>query len=159
MTVAEETPPPPFEAVLYPNSSLGPWGAATVLLAFAAVCGAIGCLFALVGAWPVTGFFGLDVLALAAAFLIARRRGRLREEIRLDPTGLHLRRVAPDGSEQRCRFEPYWVRVQLEEVGPTAARLWLGSHGRRVRIGAFLTAEECRGLALALDRALAAYRS
>jgi|DewCreStandDraft_4_1066084.scaffolds.fasta_scaffold00146_99 uncharacterized membrane protein len=159
MMRAGDPTPPPFEAVLYPNSSLGPWGAATVLLGFAAVSGAVGCVFALVGAWPVTGFLGLDVLALGGAFLIVRRRARLREEIRLDPTGLHLRRVAPDGSEQRCRFEPYWVRVQLEELGPTAARLWLRSHGRRVRIGAFLTAEECRGLALALDRALGAYRS
>ncbi len=158
MTDDRAISPPPFEAVLYPNSSLGPWGAATVLLVFAAVCGAIGCVFALVGAWPVTGFLGLDVAALVAAFLLVRRRARLREEIRLDATGLHLRRITPDGREERCRLEPYWVRVQLETPGPTAARLWLRSHGRRIRIGAFLTADECRELAAALDRALGAYR-
>lgn len=158
MTSGADPTPPPFEAVLYPNSSLGPWGAATVLLAFAALSGALGCLFALVGAWPVTGFLGADILALGLAFAIVRRRSRLREEIRLDRSGLHWRRVRADGREERCRFEPYWVRVQLEEAGPTTARLYLGSHGRRVRIGAFLTAEECRGLASVLDRALGAYR-
>lgn len=158
MTSGADSTPLPFEAVLYPNSSLGPWGTVTVLAVFAAVSGALGCFFALVGAWPVTGFLGADVLVLAGAFVLVRRRARLREEIRLDASGLHLRRVAPDGREERCRLEPYWVRVQLEEAGPTAARLWLRSHGRRIRIGAFLTAEECRGLALALDRALGAYR-
>ena len=158
MTSGTDATPPPFEAVLYPNNSLGPWGAATVLSAVAAVSGALGCLFALVGAWPVAGFLGADLLALAAAFVLVRRRARLREEIRLDSSGLYLRRIAPDGREEHCRFEPYWVRVQLEEAGPTAARLWLRSHGRRIRIGAFLTAEECRGLALALERALGAYR-
>lgn len=155
---SESSAPPPFEAVLYPNSSLGPYAAATVILVFAAICGAIGCLFALAGAWPVTGFLGADILLLAIAFVLVRRQARRREEIRLDATGLWVRRIAPDGQEERLRLEPYWVRVQLEEPSPTSARLWLRSHGRRLRVGAFLNAEECRGLARALDRALMAYR-
>lgn len=154
----EPLAPPPFHAVLYPNRSLGPYGAAIVLFAFAAVSGAIGCVFALVGAWPVTGFFGLDVVLFALAMLIVRRQSRRREEIRLDRTGLWVRRIDPSGREESVRFEPYWVRVQLEETSPASAQLWLRSHGRRLRIGAFLNAQECRELATVLDRALAAYR-
>lgn len=114
----EPLAPPPFHAVLYPNRSLGPYGAAIVLFAFAAVSGAIGCVFALVGAWPVTGFFGLDVVLFALAMLIVRRQSRRREEIRLDRTGLWVRRIDPSGREESVRFEPYWVRVQLEETSP-----------------------------------------
>ncbi|MCS6877253.1 MAG: DUF2244 domain-containing protein [Geminicoccaceae bacterium] len=156
--MTESSAPPPFRAVLYPNRSLGPYGAAIVLLAFAAVSGALGCVFALLGAWPVTGFLGLDVLLLVLATRVVRRRARLREEIRLDRSGLWVSRIDPDGREECVRFEPYWVRVQLEEPDPASVRLWLRSHGRRLRIGAFLNADECRELAVALDRALAPYR-
>lgn len=153
-----DTTPPPFHVILYPNQPLGPWGAGIVLLACAAVSGAVGCAFALAGAWPVSGFLGLDLVLLGLAFWVVRRRARRREEIRLDRSGLHLRRIEPDGSELSERLEPYWVRVQLEQPSPAVVRLWLRSHGRRLRVGAFLGAEEARGLAQALDRALGAYR-
>lgn len=158
VTGEPDAPRAPFHVVLYPNHSLGPWGASGVLLVAAAVSGALGSAFALAGAWPVTGFLGLDLVLLAAAFLVARRRSRRREEIRLDASGLHLLRIEPDGSARTVRLEPYWVRVQLEQPSPLTARLWLRSHGRRLRIGAFLTAEEVRGLARALERALLAHR-
>ncbi len=158
MTGEPDAPRAPFHVVLYPNRSLGPWGASGVLLVAAAVSGALGSAFALVGAWPVTGFLGLDLALLAAAFLVAGRRARRREEIRLDASGLHVLRVEPDGRQLEVRLEPYWVQVQLEQPSPVAARLWLRSHGRRLRIGAFLNAEEVRGLAQALEQALGAHR-
>lgn len=158
MTGEPDAPRAPFHVVLYPNCSLGPWGASGVLLVAAAVSGALGSAFAFMGAWPVTGFLGLDLVLLAAAFLVARRRSWQREEIRLDASGLHVLRVEPDGSARTVRLEPYWVRVQLEQPSPVTARLWLRSHGRSLRIGAFLNAEELRGLACALERALLAHR-
>ena len=45
------------------------------------------------GAWPVAGFFGLDLLALYAAFLINFRSGRSFEELELTPLELLFRKV------------------------------------------------------------------
>jgi len=102
----------------------------------------IGILFWLVGAWPVMGFLGLDVLGLLAAFLVVRRAARRHEIVRIDEGGMVVRRVEPDGSVREWRFEPYWVRVEVDDRGPGAPHLVLASHGRRLVLGSFLAPEE-----------------
>lgn len=149
---------PPFEAVLYPNPPLGRMGYLVLMLAVALVSAGLGAAFALLGAWPVTGFFGLDVLLFWLAFRACRRRGRCAELIRLDRDGLRVRRVSGDGRATEWRFEPYWVKVSLDEPARPGGALTLSSHGRRLRLGQFLTAAERLELARALREALAAYR-
>jgi uncharacterized membrane protein len=112
----------------------------------------------MVGAWPVTGFLGLDVLLVYLAFRWNYRQARRAEFVRLDPDGLSVRRLEPDGRAQSWRFEPYWVRVSLEQVGRHDRRLVLRSHGRQVVIGAFLTQDERLELARALEAALQDHR-
>jgi uncharacterized membrane protein len=148
-----------FDAVLYPSRSLPRRGFRVLMAAAVAVGGTVGGAFYLVGAWPVTGFFGLDLLLLYLAFRWNYRDGRLTEFVRLDADGLTVRRVRPDGRVRTWRFEPYWVRVDLD--GPTRhdSRLTLSSHGRSLTIGAFLTADERLEVAQALRAALAAYRT
>ncbi|HMR34021.1 MAG TPA: DUF2244 domain-containing protein [Geminicoccaceae bacterium] len=148
----------PFEAVLYPNPPLGDAGLFALMLAVALVSAGLGAAFVLAGAWPVAGFMGLDVLLLALAFRACRRRSRHRELIRLDDSGLHVRKTRPDGRSAEWRFDPYWVRVGLDEPPRPQSPLTLSASGRTLRIGQFLTAEERRGLAQALRSALAPYR-
>ncbi|HKK29208.1 MAG TPA: DUF2244 domain-containing protein, partial [Alphaproteobacteria bacterium] len=59
-----EQPNTPFllDAVLSPHRSLAPRGFLILMGAVAAVSFATGLLFASMGAWPILGFFGLDVL-------------------------------------------------------------------------------------------------
>lgn len=149
---------PRFEAVLYPNPPLGRHGFLVLMLAVSVVSAALGAAFALAGAWPVSGFMGLDVLLLYVALRWSRRRSRRFEQIRLDATGLHVRRVGPDGTSTDWCFEPYWVRVAVEERRAGPGTVTLSSHGERLRIGDFLTREERHDLARALDAALRAYR-
>jgi uncharacterized membrane protein len=151
--------PVPFEAVLYPNPPLGRYGFFVLMLAVSGVGVAVGTAFFMAGAWPVSGFFGLDIAALYVAFRWAQRQSRQSEIIRLDPTGLHVRRVEPDGRARDWRFEPYWVRVRVEDPGPSPGSLTLSSHGQRLRLGQFLTHDERRSLGRALEHALVAYRS
>lgn len=148
----------PFEAVLYPNPPLGDAGLFVLMLAVALVSAGVGATFVLAGAWPVAGFMGLDVLLLAFAFRVCRRRSRHCELIRLDDAGLRVRKVRPDGRHAEWRFDPYWVRVGLDEPPRRHSALTLSASGRTLRIGQFLTAEERRGLARALRSALAFYR-
>lgn len=147
-----------FEAVLYPNQPLGRPGFIVLMIAVSSVSAALGAAFALLGAWPVAGFLGLDVLLLYTAFRHIQRRSHRRELIRLDASGLHVRRVEPDGAATEWRFEPHWVRVQMDDPPRRDSLLSLVSHGRRLVIGPFLTPEERLDLARSLDQALRSYR-
>jgi uncharacterized membrane protein len=153
------TPPARLDVVLYPNRSLGATGFAVLMAAIVLVSGTVGAGFMMVGAWPVTGFLGLDVLLVYLAFRWNYRQARRAEFVRLDPDGLSVRRLEPDGRAQSWRFEPYWVRVSLEQVGRHDRRLVLRSHGRQVVIGAFLTQDERLELARALEAALQEHRA
>jgi uncharacterized membrane protein len=152
-------PPARLDVVLYPNRSLGTTGFALLMTAIVLVSVAVGAGFMMVGAWPVTGFLGLDVLLVYLAFRWNDRQARRAEFVRLDGDGLSVRRLEPDGHSQCWRFEPYWVRVSLEQVGRHDRRLVLRSHGRQVVIGAFLTQDERQELAHALEAALREHRA
>ena len=82
------------------------------------------------GAWPVFGFFGLDVALIYAAFKLNYRSGRLYETVELTPETLTITRVHPSGKQESFDFNPYWVRVRLAEVPQGRTDLRLASHGR-----------------------------
>jgi len=148
-----------FDIVLYPNRSLGRTGFAVLMGAIVLVSAAIGAGFMMVGAWPVTGFLGLDVVLIFMAFRWHDREARRTEFVRLDQGGLTVRRLEPDGSAQSWHFEPYWLQVSIEAAGRHDHRLILRSHGRQLEIGAFLTQDERQELARALEAALREHRA
>jgi uncharacterized membrane protein len=150
--------PQPFEAVLYPNPPLGRSGFLVLMLAVAVVSAGLGAAFAAAGAWPVAGFLALDVLLLFLALRACRRQSRQVELIRLRDGVLQVCRVEPGGRGREWRFEPYWVRVHMDDPPRRDSFLTLSASGRQLRIGAFLTPEERLGLAQALRDALRAYR-
>jgi uncharacterized membrane protein len=152
-------PETPFEAVLYPNPAMPSRAIAVLFVAVAAVSTALGAAFAMAGAWPVTGFLGLDIVLLALAFRVCVRRSRCVELIRLDEHGLHVCRRQHARPESRWRFEPYWVRVGMDDPPRSHSQLTLSSHGKRLRIGQFLTPDERLDVARALRRALADYHA
>ena len=64
-----------------------------------------GVLFLLLGAWPVFGFFGLDVLLIYGAFRLNYRAARAREEI--TPSAPRRdRRASPFSREAGIRARP-----------------------------------------------------
>jgi uncharacterized membrane protein len=150
--------PASFDAVLYPNRSLSSFGFYLLMGGIVLASVAIGAAFTLAGAWPVTGFLGLDVLLLYLAFRWNYRAGRCAELIRLDRDGLCVRQVRPSGRTREWRFEPHWVRVTMDDPPRHDSQLVLSSHGRALAIGAFLTAEERLEVANALRTALRAHR-
>ena len=163
MTDASVTPAGPsrrllFDAELFPHRSL-PIGAFRLLIGlFAAICVAVGFAFYLVGAWPVIGFLGLDVLLLYAAFKLNYRQARLRERLQLSEDTLLVRRIDPARRERVWRFQPYWLRVIMPDPDRSDSQLILASHGRQVTIGAFLPPDERFAVAAALRSALAALK-
>ncbi|MBM3491535.1 MAG: DUF2244 domain-containing protein [Alphaproteobacteria bacterium] len=151
----DETQPLYLDARLIPHRSLGPGGFLLLMLFFSGVSFACGIGFALTGAWPILGFYGLDVLAIYVGFRLNYRAGRLREEVRLSAERLDVVRVFPSGRRVGWSFQPYWVRVELRANGLGQGHIALASHGREVAIGSFLTEDERQDFAAGLRQALA----
>jgi uncharacterized membrane protein len=129
-----------------------------LMAAVSAVCFSAGLAFLAVGAWPVFGFFGLDVALLYVAFRLNYRSGRLVETIRLGRKELIIIKYFPNDRIREWRFAPFWVRVTLNNPLRHDSRLVLSSHGRHVDVGSFLTPEERNKVAGSLRTALAQWR-
>jgi uncharacterized membrane protein len=146
--------PPIFHATLEPHRSLSPTGFVILMSVIAAVAFAAGLAFALLGAWPVFGFLGLDVLLIYLAFKANYRSGRMHETLLLTEETLTVERVGPGRRRQSWSFQPYWVRVEMDDPPEHRSQITLASHGRRLVIGAFLAPEERADFARALRDAL-----
>lgn len=146
-----------FDAVLYPHRSLPPEGFVVLMLLLSGVSFAAGVSFVLMGAWPIVGYFGLDVLLVYIAFRASYRSARMHEWVRLTEDTLTVERVGRRGERRRWQFQPFWLRVVLEERDETN-RLVLTSHGRELVVGGFLAPAERRNLAAALKEALVRWR-
>ncbi len=149
--------PKTWEAVLTPHRSLSRTGFILVMALVAGVNLAMGIMFFAMGAWPVAGFLGLDVLILWLAFRANFAGGRQAERIVITEHELILQRRLQDGAEDEQRFVRRWVRVDLEEDKDREliGGLHLCSRGARTAIGAFLPPEERKEFARHLKAALA----
>jgi uncharacterized membrane protein len=144
-----------FSALLTPHRSLNRTGFLVLMTFLSVVSFATGVAFLLMGAWPVFGFLGLDVLVIYWAFRVNFRRAAATEEITVTPSELRVRRVSHRGHVVEWVLNPLWVQLDQKihaEFG--IERLYLVSRGRRVSIGNFLGADEKASFAKALLAAL-----
>lgn len=147
-----------FEARLSEHRSLdarGGWIVAGMLGGLGLVA-AIG--FAAIGAWPVAGFAGVEVL-LAVALLLAHRRRVRTEAVRLTPSALTIEQGGRGGRGRLVRLRPDWLRVRVVERAGTAPLVLLTERGAGVEVGNVLSEPERRAFAGALDHALHRMRS
>jgi uncharacterized membrane protein len=151
----EMAEPELFSALLTPHRSLNRPGFLVLMAFLSAVSFAAGLAFLLMGAWPVLGFFGLDIFAIYWAFRINFRDAKATEEIWVTPSELRVRRVSHRGHAVEFVLNPLWVRLDQKthaEFG--IEKLYLVSKGRRVSIGSFLGPDEKASFAKALLAAL-----
>ncbi|MCT7376209.1 DUF2244 domain-containing protein [Chelativorans salis] len=147
---------PFFKALLVPHRSLGHTGFTVLMAALVLIWVTVGALFLSIGAWPVFGFFGLDILALYIAFRINYRAARAREEVSLSRVSLDIRKVLPSGRSEEHRFNPFWARFNVQrhtEIGITG--MAVEAREKRVLLGSFLNPEERESFAQAFSHALA----
>lgn len=119
-----------------PNRSLTRTG---LLVATAACLSALmpaTLLCALLGAWLVLPFVGLEIVVAIGAFAWLARHRDDHERIVLDIE--HVSHLRIEGRRHETHsFPRYWVQLVVEP-GPGArrpVRLWLRSHGRSVELG------------------------
>ena len=120
-----------FSVILKRNCSISPAGLACVFAALGIAALAIGTGFALVGAWLILPFAGLEVLLLGAAFFLEARHATDYERIELDRGRLAIE-VAQAERVAHYELDARAVRIETDgrhvvlRGGPHA--LVLGRH-------------------------------
>jgi len=151
-------PLPLLELTLTPHRSLPRAGFLALMAALIAFNFVAGLVFIVVGAWPVIGFLGLDVLLVWLAFRLSYARARQSERLAFYADRLCIEQRDSRGRTSRFELQPYWLQVRVQRLNGEARRILLTSHGRSHVIGGFLAAEECERLATHLRDVLAALR-
>ncbi|MFD1626062.1 DUF2244 domain-containing protein [Azospirillum griseum] len=146
---------PLFDALLTPNDS----GTRHGRVIFAAVVAAYAAItltaWLWLGAWPMAAY-GLVVAAFVGWSLLGdAHRRRQSERIQVWPDRTRVEQTDSAGRTAVSDWQTPWLRVTVEPNGSAGPRLTLGSHGRRITVGAFLTVEERQALADVLKRELA----
>ncbi|MHC5655637.1 DUF2244 domain-containing protein [Stappia sp. ICDLI1TA098] len=151
---------PFFSALLTPYRSLGQGGFRLLMAILGGTSLVSGLIFLSMGAWPVFGFLGLDVLVVFLAFRWNYRAARAFEEVAVSRTEVIVRKVSSAGREQLFRFNPFWARLQLNEIADEGVvRITLVARGQAVDIGGFLNPDDRTSFAGALRAALATARA
>jgi uncharacterized membrane protein len=144
-----------FERRLHPHRSLSSRNFLMLMMGFSALSFAITIPFVILGAWPVAGFMGLDVLAFFWAFRANYRAARAYEDICVTPVELSVAKVSARGARREWRFNPAWVRLEREELEDYGTqRVDVVSRGRRLEVGGFLGPEARSEFADGLARAI-----
>ena len=144
-----------FSAIITPHRSLSGTGFLAVMALVGGLSFIGGMFFFLLGAWPVIGFLGLDVVLVYWAFRANYRAAAAFEEIMVTPSELRLRRVSHRGEVAEWTLNPLWTKLDREtneEFG--LLKLFLVSRGRKFPVAGFLSPKERESFAAALSTAL-----
>ena len=149
-----EEAPVLFDAVLHPHCSLSPRGFRIFMVVLGGVSLALGMVFLSRGAWPIVGFYGLEVAIIYWAWRTSYRKAERFEQVRLTDTALTVDQADRRGRRRVLSVPPHWLRVSIEDSLHHESQVRLSSHGQAVVVGAFLSPEERLDFAHALRRAL-----
>ena len=143
-----------FDAELRPNRSLSKRAFYIVMGVTMAFVLSTGFVFFSLGAIPIVGFLGLDLLAIYLAFRFCFRQQSQHTRVTVTADHLRVDHVNPKGQESSVELPTAFARVELAE--PLNARSWLtlASTGEAYGIGRFLTVAERKSLAHALRNAI-----
>ena len=149
-----------MDAHLRPNRSLSSHGFRIVMLSMAAMSFFAGLGFLAIGAWPVVGFFGLDVVLVYLAFKVNFKSGeRERETIRVTAREVAISRTCYRGHVGWWHVSPAFARVQVEQLNEYEATIRLTAGGTSVPLATCLSSPERLAFAQALNSALDQARS
>lgn len=142
-----------------PHRSLSRRGLRVLLGVIALVCTVNAAVFVSIGAWPVGGFTGVELLLAALLLRLNATSARASEMVLLTEEALRIVRTDPKGRRVEQVLAPAWLTVTLEDRPGHVSGLWLSLRGRHVEIARSLGEAEKRDLANALTEALHRWRN
>lgn len=150
-------PVSPFSVTARPNSVVGKPGLLISMAILVPACSVTGLAFMVIGAWPVTIFMGLHILAVLVAFVYVERHTSDFERLTLANDRLIVDTHTLDG-DQHLEFNGYWVQVDLQTSAVGSNSLCLRSQGKEVPFGRLMSDGERLTVSRELGRRLARLR-
>ncbi len=143
-----------LDAVLTPNRSLSRRGFVIAMAGMSVASFLAGLMFWSIGAFPIAGFLGLDILGIWLAFHFCFRGQREETRVTVTARNIILNHCDKRGACRSAEVPTAFARVELDE--PVTPASWLRiEYGRTAWvIGRFLTPDERRSFAAALREAL-----
>ncbi|WP_051242115.1 DUF2244 domain-containing protein [Stappia stellulata] len=142
--------------MLTPYRSLGANGFRVLMLVVCAICLVSGLVFLALGAWPVFGFLGLDILLIFLAFRWNYKAARAYEQVSVSRTEITILKVSAGGRRSCYRFNPFWARLLVrEEDDEGVVRITIKARGQSVDVGGFLNPDDRTSFAGAFRQAVA----
>ena len=146
---------PLFAATLKPHRSLTRRGYRYVIALACVLASIPGIVFFSLGAWPVVGFLGLDVLAIGWALAASMKSGKQYEVVTLWPDELEVKQVAANGKVELTRFNPFFVKLVIDrDFNERTTALHLRSRETDLTIGAFMNPDDKASFAKVFGTAL-----
>lgn len=144
-----------FKATLLPYRSLSHRGFQIMILCLLLLWSCLSMVFIHIGAWPVIGTFGLDIVLIYFAFRLNYHAARQCEEITVSREQLLVKQISATGQIRTYQFNPFRTRFYItrkDAIGIT--QMQLRSDQRILNIGKFLPFEDRENFATAFNNAL-----
>lgn len=143
-----------FEAEVTPHRSMSTRGLRRVIFFVCAVSLCTTTVFWRLGAWPIAGFNGGEILLVLVLLKAHAKIGRERELLLLTGNALQILRTDKAGRDTESSLSPGWLNVVLQERPGRAPGLYLAARGQCVEVARALGEPEKRDLAQALTDAV-----
>lgn len=140
-----------FNVTFRPNSSLSAAAKQKVVVLLTVIPCLVGVGFAILGAWLILPFVGLEIVALAYAFYYINRHESDYESITIEGNNLVVIRCVNQLTSQQV-INPYWVTVLQHELPNGELHVYLQSHGKKIEVGRYLTRKQRELLASQLQQ-------
>ena len=127
---------------IYRNQSLTTRGLYILMFFITIPASYIGISFYVLGAWPVLGFMGFEILLIYIAFKILFYKNKFYEHIILDSEKLNILFKKKNKIIKKIELEPTWVQVKIEKIYENEETLIVSSHGKKIILANYLIPEE-----------------
>lgn len=141
------------DLLIEPNQSLSHPSFIAIMLTVGIITLGLSIFFLYLGAWPVLGFLGLDLVLLWFAFKLNSRSLKIVERIRMNDKQVMVTRESAQGKES-WMFNSYWLSVLVKNEPRGKGYIQLASHGHFINIARYLTINERHELAEQIRSAL-----
>ena len=143
-----------LDMTILPYRSLSKKGFKILMLIVSFIFFTLGVFFWYMGAWPVFGFLGLDVLLLYYAFKINYKSGEIFETIKIISNNFFITRNFTSGKKQTWSLNLYWARAEILNTSRHQYKLVVQSKEKIVLLGSFLNYKDKKKLLVLIEEAL-----
>ena len=131
-----------YSITLKPYRSLNKIGFITMMVVLCGFSFITGIIFMKKGAWPVFGFFGLDILLVYIFFRLSYKSGKEFEVINLTKKKLIIKKYKEKKIIKTYILDANWVKIQIQNPLEHSNKLQISSKNKSIIIGSFLRLDE-----------------